>query len=118
MSQAKKRIKEKNFVELRGRIGTEIQRHRTKQGVPCISFRLATHTYYKNNGDEKWKKKTEWHRIEYYGKDAYDIADVLSVKDLIEIEGKIIYKKIDGPNGPYSITVIKADHIQKRLGYE
>lgn len=77
-----------NKVILIGRLGTDPEARYIPDGTMVVNFSMATDESWKNKNGEK-QQRTEWHKIEVWGKLAEICANYLLKGALVFIEGKI-----------------------------
>ncbi len=77
-----------NKVILVGRLGRDPETRYTSSGQAVANFSLATDETYKDRAGER-QKRTEWHKIVVWGKQAEIAQKYLRKGSLIFIEGRI-----------------------------
>jgi len=77
-----------NKVILVGRLGRDPETRYTGSGQAVANFSLATDESYKDKNGER-QKRTEWHKIVVWGKQAEIAQQYLKKGSLIFIEGRI-----------------------------
>jgi single-strand DNA-binding protein len=77
-----------NRVILVGRLGRDPETRYTGSGQAVANFSLATDESYKDRNGER-QKRTEWHKIVVWGKQAEIAQQYLKKGSLIFIEGRI-----------------------------
>lgn len=77
-----------NKVILVGRLGRDPETRYTSAGQAVANFTLATDESYKDRNGER-QKRTEWHRIVVWGKQAEIAQQYLRKGSLIFVEGRI-----------------------------
>ena len=77
-----------NKVILVGRLGRDPETRYTSGGQAVANFTLATDESYKDRTGER-QKRTEWHRIVVWGKQAEIAQQYLRKGSLIFVEGRI-----------------------------
>jgi single-strand DNA-binding protein len=77
-----------NKVILVGRLGRDPETRYTSGGQAVANFSVATDETYKDRNGEK-QKRTEWHKIVVWGKQAEIAQQYLKKGSLIFIEGRI-----------------------------
>ena len=77
-----------NKVILVGRLGRDPETRYTGSGQAVASFSVATDESYKDKNGER-QKRTEWHKIVVWGKQAEIAQQYLKKGSLIFIEGRI-----------------------------
>jgi single-strand DNA-binding protein len=94
-----------NKVILVGRLGRDPETRYTSSGQAVSNFSLATDETYKDRSGER-QKRTEWHKIVVWGKQAEIAQQYLKKGSLIYVEGRIQSRQWDDREG------------QKRTSYE
>jgi len=77
-----------NKVILVGRLGRDPETRYTGSGQAVANFSLATDETYKDRNGER-QKRTEWHKIVVWGKQAEIAQQYLKKGSLVFIEGRI-----------------------------
>ena len=77
-----------NRVILVGRLGRDPETRYTGSGQAVANFSLATDESYKDRNGER-QKRTEWHKIVVWGKQAEIAQQYLKKGSLVFIEGRI-----------------------------
>ena len=77
-----------NRVILVGRLGKDPETRYTSSGQAVCNFSVATDETYKDKAGER-QKRTEWHKIVVWGKQAEIAQQYLKKGSLIFIEGRI-----------------------------
>lgn len=77
-----------NKVILVGRLGRDPETRYTSGGQAVANFSLATDESYKDRNGER-QKRTEWHKIVVWGKQAEIAQQYLKKGSLIFVEGRI-----------------------------
>lgn len=91
-------MRDKNRVELRGRLGADPVLSTTETGRSRASLRLCTNYEYKTaEGNEV--KVSEWHNIVVWGKSAENAAKYLTKGSEAEIEGRLQSRKYKDKEG-------------------
>ena len=94
-----------NKVMLVGRLGRDPETRFTGGGQAVANFSLATDETYKDKNGER-QKRTEWHKIVVWGKQAEIAQQYLKKGSLVFIEGRIQSREWQDKEG------------QKRTSYE
>lgn len=81
-----------NKVILIGNLGRDPEIRYTQAGEPIANFSLATSENWTDKGGQK-QERTEWHRVEVFGKAAMVARDYLSKGRPVYIEGNIRYEE-------------------------
>ena len=88
----------KNLVVLIGRVGNEIETKTLSNEQQAVNFSLATTEHFTNSKGEK-VEDTQWHKVVAYGKTAENVGKIVNKGDLIEVEGKIVYRSYEDKDG-------------------
>ncbi|CAM2065356.1 Single-stranded DNA-binding protein [Sulfidibacter corallicola] len=100
-----------NKVTLIGNLGKDPEVRYTKSQTPFARFSLATTEEFTTQQGER-QKKTMWHNIVVWGKQAEIAGRYLHKGKQIYIEGKIEYREYDDQNGQRrNITDIRCDRF-------
>jgi single-strand DNA-binding protein len=105
------RVGSVNKVILVGNLGRDAELRYTPNGDPVATLALATTEVFKNKEGVK-TEKTEWHRVNLWGKTAENLTEFLTKGKQIYVEGRIETRKWQDKDGndKYS-TEIKADNV-------
>lgn len=93
-----------NKVILVGRLGHDPETRYTSSGQAVCNFTLATDETYKDRAGER-QKRTEWHRIVVWAKQAEIAQKYLRKGSLIFLEGRIQTRQWDDREGQKRTTV-------------
>jgi len=93
-----------NKVILVGRLGKDPETRYTSSGQAVCNFSLATDETYKDRAGER-QKRTEWHRIVVWAKQAEIAQQYLHKGSLIYVEGRIQTRQWDDREGQKRTTV-------------
>jgi single-strand DNA-binding protein len=101
-----------NKAILVGRLGRDPETKYTASGQAVSNFSLATDETYKDKNGER-QKKTEWHRIVVWGKQAEIAQQYLKKGSLIYLEGRIQTREWqDKENQKRSTTEINVSNFR------
>jgi len=104
-------MKNKNRVELRGRLGADPVLSTTETGRSRTTLSLCTNYQYTNKAGET-VSRPEWHRIVVWGKAAENAAKYLSKGSEAEIEGRLSTRQYEAKGGETRyITEVVATEI-------
>jgi single-strand DNA-binding protein len=92
-----------NKVILVGRLGKDPETRYTSSGQAVCNFSLATDETYKDRAGER-QKRTEWHRIVVWAKQAEIAQQYLHKGSLIYVEGRIQTRQWDDREGQKRTT--------------
>ena len=87
-----------NKVILVGRLGRDPEMRYTPGGQPVCNVSLATDESYKDRNGER-QKRTEWHRLVIWGKQAEIAQKYLKKGSLVFVEGRIQSRQWDDKEG-------------------
>src|SRR5437879_112863 len=93
-----------NRAILVGRLGRDPETRYTSGGQAVCNFTLATDETYRDRNGER-QKRTEWHRIVVWGKQAEIAQQYLHKGSLIFVEGRIQTRQWDDREGQKRTTV-------------
>ena len=93
-----------NKAILVGRLGRDPESRYTSGGQAVCNFTLATDESYKDRNGER-QKRTEWHRIVVWGKQAEIAQQYLRKGSLVFVEGRIQTRQWDDKEGQKRTTV-------------
>ncbi len=93
-----------NKVILVGRLGKDPETRYTSSGQAVCNFSLATDETYKDRAGER-QKRTEWHKIVVWAKQAEIAQQYLHKGSLIYVEGRIQTRQWDDREGQKRTTV-------------
>jgi single-strand DNA-binding protein len=88
----------KNSVQLIGRLGKDPEVKSFDNGKMLATFSIATSDYYRNQKGER-VEDTQWHQIVAWGKTAEIAGKYLKKGAEVAIEGKLIHRTYDSPQG-------------------
>jgi single-strand DNA-binding protein len=92
-----------NKVILVGRLGKDPETRYTSSGQAVCNFTLATDETYKDRAGER-QKRTEWHRIVVWAKQAEIAQQYLHKGSLVYVEGRIQTRQWDDREGQKRTT--------------
>jgi single-strand DNA-binding protein len=87
-----------NQVTLLGNLGQDPESRFTKDGEPIANFSLATSEKWTGKDGQK-QERTEWHRVEVFGKAAKIVQDYLKKGNPVLIQGAIHYEEWTDKDG-------------------
>jgi single-strand DNA-binding protein len=93
-----------NKAILVGRLGKDPETRYTSGGQAVCNFTMATDETYKDRSGER-QKRTEWHRIVVWGKQAEIAQQYLHKGSLLYVEGRIQSRQWDDREGQKRTTV-------------
>jgi single-strand DNA-binding protein len=93
-----------NKVILVGRLGRDPETRYTSSGQAVCNFTLATDETFRDRAGER-QKRTEWHRIVVWAKQAEIAQQYLHKGSLIYVEGRIQTRQWDDREGQKRTTV-------------
>ena len=87
-----------NRVQLIGNLGKDPEIRYTQAGEPIANFSLATNEAWTDKSGQK-QERTEWHRVEVFGKPAQVVRDYLTKGRQVYLEGSIRYDEWTDKDG-------------------
>jgi single-strand DNA-binding protein len=87
-----------NKVILIGNLGRDPEIRYTQSGEPIANFSLATSEKWTDKSGQK-QERTEWHRVEVFGKQAQTVRDYLTKGRPVYVEGQIRYEEWTDKDG-------------------
>jgi single-strand DNA-binding protein len=104
-----------NKVILIGNLGRDPEIRYTQSGEPIANFTLATNEVWNDKSGQK-QERTEWHRVEVFGKPAQVARDYLSKGRQVYIEGSVRYDEwTDKDGNKRNTTKIRVSGPNSRL---
>lgn len=100
-----------NKVILIGRFGRDADIRHTPSGKTVASISLATDESYKDKNGNK-VEKTEWHKLNVWGKQAEFVQNFLGKGRLVYVEGKLETRSWDDNGVTRYSTEIRVDVIK------
>jgi single-strand DNA-binding protein len=104
-----------NKAILVGRLGRDPETRYTSGGQAVCNFTLATDETYRDRAGER-QKRTEWHRIVVWGKQAEIAQQYLRKGSLVYVEGRIQSRQWDDREGQKRTTVEIVANSFRMLG--
>ena len=98
-----------NRIQLIGNLGRDPELKQTKSGTPLTKFSLATTEEFTSNGEKQ--KKTMWHNLVVWGKQAEIANKYLHKGSQVFVEGKIEYSEYEQDGVKKHFTNIKVDRF-------
>jgi single-strand DNA-binding protein len=87
-----------NKVILIGNVGKDPEIRYMQSGEPIANFTLATNEVWNDKSGQK-QERTEWHRVEVFGKTAQVVRDYVTKGKSVYIEGSIRYEEWTDKDG-------------------
>jgi|SRR5262249_7559491 single-strand DNA-binding protein len=104
-----------NRVILIGNLGRDPEIRYTQAGEPIANFSLATSERWTGKDGQK-QERTEWHRVEVFGKTAQVVRDYCSKGKQVYLEGQIHYDEwTDKDGNKRNTTKIRVSGPNSRL---
>jgi single-strand DNA-binding protein len=104
-----------NKVILIGNLGKDPEMRYTQAGEPIANFSLATSERWTDKSGQK-QEKTEWHRVEVFGKTAQIVRDYCQKGKQVYLEGSIKYDEwTDKDGNKRNMTKIRVSGPGSRL---
>jgi single-strand DNA-binding protein len=104
-----------NKAILVGRLGRDPETRYTSGGQAVCNFSMATDETYKDRAGER-QKRTEWHKIVVWGKQAEIAQKYLKKGSLLYLEGRIQTRQWDDKEGQKRTTVEIVANTFRMLG--
>ena len=104
-----------NKVILIGNVGRDPEIRYMQSGEPIANFTLATNEVWNDKNGQK-QERTEWHRVEVFGKTAQVVRDYVTKGRPVYIEGSIRYDEWTDKDGNKKyMTKIRVSGPNSRL---
>ena len=104
-----------NRVILIGNLGRDPEIRYTQSGEPIANFTLATNEVWNDKSGQK-QERTEWHRVEVFGKTAQVVRDYVTKGRPVYIEGSVRYDEwTDKDGNKRNTTKIRLSGPNSRL---
>jgi single-strand DNA-binding protein len=104
-----------NKVILIGNLGRDPEIRYTQSGDPIANFSIATNEAWTDKSGQK-QERTEWHRVEVFGRTAQVARDYLTKGRSVYIEGTIRYDEwTDKDGNKRNTTKIRVSGPNSRL---
>ena len=107
-----------NKVIIVGNLGADPETRYTPSGTAITSFRIATSESWKDKQTGEAQERTEWHRVEAFGKLAEICGEYLKKGRQVYIEGKLRTDEYEKDGVKKWSTKIIADEMQMLGGKE
>jgi single-strand DNA-binding protein len=110
----------KNSVRLIGHLGKDPEEINLKNGGKCARFTLATNEYYKD-ADGVLQKKTQWHRIVAWRKQAELALELLRKGDKVAVDGQLKHWQKEDKEGNMRLNTdveMSAFELMRKLDKE
>ena len=101
-----------NKVILVGLLGADPDQRYTPSGTAITSIRIATSESWKDKQTGEAKERTEWHRVEFFGKLAEIAGEYLKKGKPVYVEGKLRTDEYEKDGVKRYSTKIIADQMQ------
>ena len=104
-----------NKVILVGNLGADPEVRFTPGGQAVANFRIATSESWTDKSGQK-QEKTEWHRVEVFGKTAQVVRDYVTKGKPLYVEGSIKYDEYTDKDGiKRNVTKIRVSGFNSRI---
>jgi single-strand DNA-binding protein len=107
-----------NKVILVGNLGADPETRYTPSGTAITSIRIATSESWKDKQTGEQQERTEWHRVEFFGRLAEIAGEYLKKGRQVYIEGKLRTDEYEKDGVKRWSTKIIADEMQMLGGRE
>jgi single-strand DNA-binding protein len=87
-----------NKAILIGNLGRDPEIRYTQSGEPIANFTLATNEAWTDKSGQR-QERTDWHRVEVFGKSAQVVRDYLTKGRSVYVEGAIRYEEWTDKDG-------------------
>ena len=103
----------KNYVQLIGNLGQDVELREFDNGNKKANFSIATSEHFTNKDGDK-KELVQWHSVIAWGKLANLITDSVGKGDEVLIQGKLTHRKYEDNNGiiKYFTEVIASEFMK------
>lgn len=88
-----------NKVMLIGNLGKDPELRHTASGMAVATFSIATSERVKNKQTNEWEKKTDWHNVVLWDKQATLAGQYLTKGSTVYIEGRLQTRKWQDRDG-------------------
>jgi single-strand DNA-binding protein len=107
-----------NKVILVGNLGADPETRYTPSGTAITSIRIATSETWKDKQTGEAQERTEWHRVEFFGRLAEIAGEYLKKGRQVYIEGKLRTDEYEKDGVKRWSTKVIADEMQMLGGRE
>jgi single-strand DNA-binding protein len=107
-----------NKVILVGNLGADPETRYTPSGTAITSIRVATSESWKDKNTGEQQERTEWHRIEFFGRLAEIAGEYLKKGRQVYVEGKLRTDEYEKDGVKRYSTKVIADEMQMLGGRE
>ena len=105
-----------NKVILVGNLGRDPEIRYTQSGEPIANFSLATNESWTDKKTGQRQERTEWHRVEVFGKQAQVVRDYCTKGKQIYLEGSLrLDEWTDKEGNKRSTTKIRVSGFNSRI---
>jgi len=107
-----------NKVILVGNLGGDPETRYTPSGTAITSIRIATSESWKDKNTGEQQERTEWHRVDFFGRLAEIAGEYLKKGRQVYVEGKLRTDEYEKDGVKRYSTKIVADEMQMLGGRE
>jgi len=101
-----------NRITLIGNLGRDPELRYTPGGEAIATFSIATTETWKDKGGNK-QERTDWHRIEFFGRQAEVCNEYLKKGSPVYVEGRMQYDKWTDKEGvERTLAKVRGEHMQ------
>ena len=100
-----------NKAILVGNLGRDAEVRYTPGGAAVANFTMATTESWTDKASGEKQERTEWHRIQLWGKQAESVGPYLLKGKQVYIEGRIQTREYEKDGQKKFSTEIRADHL-------
>ena len=101
-----------NKVMLIGHLGRNPEIRYSQQGTAMVNFSIATSEQWNDKNTGEKQERTEWHRIQVFGKQAEVCEKYLSKGSQIYIEGRMQTRNYEKDGQTHYITEVVVNNFQ------
>ena len=96
-----------NKVMIIGHLGKDPEIKYSQQGTAMVNFSVATSEEWKDKNSGEKQKKTEWHKIKAFGKQAEVMEKYLKKGSQVYLEGSLETRQYEKDGQDHYMTEIK-----------
>ena len=101
-----------NKTQLIGKIGNDLETRYTQGGTAVLEMSIATNEHFTDKTGQK-QTRTEWHKVQVWGKQAENCGQFLSKGSEVYVEGKLKTEQFEDKQGVKRyVTKVHAFNVQ------
>ena len=101
-----------NKTQLIGKIGNNLETKYTQNGTAILEMNIATNEHFTDKAGQK-QTRTEWHKVQVWGKQAENCGQFLTKGREVYVEGKLKTENYEDKKGVKRyISKIQAYNVQ------